>query len=234
MADRIKRIKKDLRGFASKEKAETVKRFFKIGPGEYGEGDIFLGVKVPEVRKVSEKYLDIDLDITGELISSPIHEERLLALLIWIRKFERGENRKGIYDMYKNNLRYINNWDLVDLSAPKIIGAFLLKKKRDILYRLARARVLWKRRIAIVSTYTFIRNYDFNDTFKISSILLNDPEDLIHKAVGWMLREVGKRDKSLEERFLKNVYRTMPRTMLRYAIEHFAEGKRQLYLKGKV
>ena len=171
-----------------------------------------------------------------KLLHSKFHEERLIALFVLIHKFERGEEslRKKIFNLYLKNTKYINNWDLIDLSAPKIVGAYLFDKPRDVLYKLAKSKSLWEKRISILSTFYFIRENDFKDTIKVSKILLNDEHDLIHKAVGWMLREVGKRCLETEEKFLKKHYQKMPRTMLRYAIERFPETKRQAYLRGKV
>jgi len=230
------KIKKRLKAFASREKAKVLQGFFKTGPGEYGEGDIFLGVVVPNVRKVSLEFVGTPIDEITLLLASDVHEERLLALLMLVQAFAKADDRlkKQIYDLYLANTRFINNWDLVDLSAPNIVGNYLMDKSRKPLYSLAKSRDLWERRIAILSTYTFIKDNDHQDTLKISSMLLGDQHDLIHKATGWMLREVGKRDMSSEERFLKKYYRKMPRTMLRYAIERFPEGKRKKYLNGKV
>ena len=229
-------IHKELKKYASKEKAEILQRFFKTGPGEYGEGDIFLGVKVPETRAVAKKFKDLTLNDTISLLKSKIHEERLLALLILVQKYSSGDSgtRKNVYTAYLKNTKYINNWDLVDLSAYKIVGEYLADKSKKPLYVLVRSQNMWERRIAIISTYNFIKSDDFEDTIKISQLLLNDTHDLIHKAVGWMLREVGKRDISVCEGFLKGCYRSMPRTMLRYAIERFPEGKRLKYLHGKI
>jgi 3-methyladenine DNA glycosylase AlkD len=229
-------IKKRLRSFASKEKAKVLQGFFKTGPGEYGEGDIFLGVVVPDIRKVSWEFRGAPLYEVARLLASGVHEERLLALLMLVQAFDKGDDdkKRKIYDLYLNNTRYINNWDLVDLSAPNIVGNYLIDKNRKPLYRLAKSPELWERRIAILSTFAFIKQNDHRDALKIASMLLNDEHDLIHKAGGWMLREVGKRDLATEERFLKQYYRKMARTMLRYAIERFPEGKRKKYLNGKV
>ena len=231
----VEDIKKRLGSFASKEKAKVIQGFFKTGRGEYGEGDIFLGVVVPNIRKVLREFTGTPLDDMIKLLSSPVHEERLLALLMLVQSFTKGDDRfkKLIYDYYLANTRYINNWDLVDLSAPNIVGNYLINKNRKPLYTLAKSGDLWERRIAILSTFAFIKENDHQDTLKITSLLLNDEHDLIHKAVGWMLREVGKRDQPREERYLKLHYKKMPRTMLRYAIERFPEKKRQKYLNGK-
>ncbi len=235
MADPIHTIKAELRRLGNKEKAKILQGFFKTGPGEYGEGDVFVGVKVPELRRLSKKHA---LSITGirRLLRSPIHEERLLALLMLIRMYTKadGDTKKRIYELYLESTRYINNWDLVDLTAPQIVGDYLTNRSRRPLYRLAKSKSLWERRIAILSTFRYIKQNEFEDTLEISDLLLGDEEDLIHKAVGWMLREIGNREIRVEERFLKKRYRTMPRTMLRYAIEKFPETKRQRYLKGEV
>lgn len=229
-------IKKRLRFFASKEKAKVLQRFFKTGPGEYGEGDIFLGVVVPDIRKVSKEFRRTPLRENARLLASDVHEERLLALLMLVQAFAEGDDsvKKKIYDLYLSKTKYINNWDLVDLSAPNIVGSYLMDKSRKLLYTLAKSPDLWERRIAILSTFAFIKQNDHCDSLKIASMLLSDEHDLIHKAGGWMLREVGKRDLSAEERFLKQYYKKMPRTMLRYAIERFPEAKRKKYLNGKV
>lgn len=230
-----KKTQKRLRQFASKEKARLLQRFFKTGPGEYGEGDIFLGVVVPDIRKVAKEYQGTPLSEIITLLRSTIHEERLLALLMLVHAYARGDDslKRKIYSLYLKNTKYINNWDLVDLSAPNIVGTHLLDKSRKPLYAFAKSRDLWKRRIAVLSAFAFIRQNDFDDALGISKVLLTDDHDLIHKAVGWMLREVGKRDLSAEEKFLQQHYRKMPRTMLRYAIERFPEGKRRKYLDGK-
>ena len=231
---RLKKLKFDLQKYSDKRKAKIAQRFFKIRPGEYAEGDIFLGITVPMLRILSKRYQSLAFNETLRLLKSRIHEERLLSLLILIlkyRKVDLSEKRK-IYKAYLNHSKYVNNWDLVDVSAKHIIGDFLKDKDRTPLYKLARSDSLWERRIAILATFHFIENNDFDDTLKIAEILISDPHDLIHKAVGWMLREVGKRDRDSEERFLKKYYIAMPRTMLRYAVERFPESKRQAYLKG--
>jgi 3-methyladenine DNA glycosylase AlkD len=229
-------IRKRLLDLENKEKAKTLQRFFKTGPGEYGEGDIFLGVMVPELRKLSKEYGELDLGEVERLLKSSVHEERLLALLILIRKYNRGDKaeKKKIYGLYLKSTRWINNWDLVDLSAPNIVGDFLMKRSREPLYRLACSPSLWERRIAILATFQFIKSHQFDETLRIGKILISDQEDLIHKSVGWMLREVGKRDSAAEESFLREQYRQMPRTMLRYAIERFPAAKRELFMKGRI
>lgn len=227
------KIKSELKKLANPKQAKILMQFFKIGKGEYGEGDIFLGIKVPVQRQVVKKYQDLPLKDVQQLLNSKIHEHRLVGVLILVRQFMKGdEKQRGvIYKIYLKNTRRINNWDLVDLSAPNIVGTYLLDKPRKILYQLAKSKNLWERRIGIMATFIFIRNNDFKDTLAISKILLNDPHDLIHKAVGWMLRELGKRDQVIEEKFLKEHFQKMPRTMLRYAIEKFPEKKRQGYLR---
>jgi len=211
-------------------------RFFKTGPGEYGFGDKFLGIRVPVIRQTVKKYKDATLSTTEKLLKSKYHEIRLFALLLLVSNFSNADDVKQdkIYHLYLDNTRYINNWDLVDSSAHKIVGAYLENKDRTVLYNLSTSPSLWERRIAIISTFHFIRNNQFDDTLNISKQLLNDDEDLIHKAVGWMLRETGKRDKFIETEFLKKYYQRMPRTMLRYAIERFNADERQKYLHGKV
>lgn len=232
----VKEIRPRLQRLGNKARATVAQRFFKTGPGEYGEGDRFLGITVPEVRRLAKEYQAITRIEAIQLLQSEIHEERLMALLILVRAFSKGdEHVKGkIYDLYLKNTRYINNWDLVDASAEHIVGAFLKGKSRKPLYDLARSKALWERRIAIMATFHFIKRNEFTETLAIARMLLSDKEDLIHKAVGWMLREVGKRHVQTEEGFLKEHYKKMPRIMLRYAIERFPESKRQRYLTGKV
>lgn len=229
-------IQKQLRALADPEIAEHSQRFFKTGKGEYGEGDIFLGIRVPKLRELVKKHKQVTLKQGVKLLQSKYHEERLLALLILVSLFQKGDDAtKGeIYETYLSNTGQINNWDLVDSSAHKIVGKHLLNRDRKQLYQLAKSNSLWERRIAIISTFAFIDNGDFSDALKISKLLLSDYEDLIHKAVGWVLREIGKKDQEVEENFLRRRYQNMPRTMLRYAIEKFPEQLRQEYLKGRV
>ncbi|ESA38671.1 dna alkylation repair enzyme [Leptolyngbya sp. Heron Island J] len=229
-------ISKTLRDLADPAIAEHSQRFFKTGKGEYGEGDQFLGIRVPVLRKQVRHYQATPLSEVQELLKSPFHEERLLALLLLVRKFSKGddEEKTTVYQLYLDNTQYINNWDLVDSSAYQIVGAYLETRDRQVLYQLAHAKSLWERRIAIMATFHFIRNQQFDDTLQLSELLLNDTEDLIHKAVGWMLREVGKQDVATAKAFLKTHYQTMPRTMLRYAIEKFPKQERQQYLSGVV
>lgn len=232
----LNEIRKKIEAEKNPAQELILQRFFKTGKGDYGEGDVFYGIKVPVQRKIVKQFKDLSYDDLQILISSKIHEERLIAALILVERFKRSDKqaRKVIFNFYLKNRKGINNWDLVDLSAPNIVGEFLLDKKKDLLYKFARSKNLWQKRISILSTFTFIRNGLFEDTLEISKILLNDKHDLIHKAVGWMLREVGNRDIKAEEDFLKIHYKTMPRTMLRYAIEKFPENKRKLYLEGKI
>lgn len=228
-------VRRRLQKLGSKEKARIAQRFFKTGPGEYGEGDVFLGVRVPELRGLAKEFQDLAPKEIRSLLRSEIHEERALALLILVRRYSVGDEREQerIYKLYMSHLHFINNWDLVDLSAEHVVGAHLRKRSKKPLYELVRSANLWERRVSILATFHYIRGNEFSETLKIAKMLLLDEEDLIHKAVGWMLREVGKRDLAAEERFLKTNHRKMPRTMLRYAIERFPEPKRQRYLKGK-
>ena len=229
----LKSLKSDLQSLADPEKAKILSRFFKTGRGQYGEGDVFLGIVVPKQRAVAKKYLELSLSDIHRLLSSKIHEHRLVALLILVNKYKEADGKaKGeIAQFYLEHTKQVNNWDLVDLSAPNIPGDYLLDKDRSVLYRLARSGNLWERRISVLSTLAFIRENDFADTLRVSEILLRDDHDLIHKAVGWMLREIGKRDLKTEEQFLKRHYRRMPRTMLRYAIERFDKKRRKSFLK---
>jgi len=227
---RLGELRNELRARIRPGYAGSLSRFFKTGPGEYGEGDRFLGIRVPDIRAVSK--LDDGVSDISALLHSGWHEERLLALLILVRRFGRGDGatKRAIFDLYLSETRWINNWDLVDQSAYQIVGGWLLDRPRAILRELARSRSLWERRIAIVSTYAFIRAGDLGDTFSLSKKLLGDPEDLMHKACGWMLREAGKRDVAALEDFLEEHGPSMPRTMLRYAIEKFPEKRRKQYL----
>ncbi len=226
------KIEEDLAQLEDPEKAKNSRWFFKTGKGQYGEGDIFLGIPVPEQRKVAKKYADLPLDDLQELLNSKIHEHRFTALVILISRYQRAKetSKEEIFRFYLKNTENVNNWDLVDLSAPRIVGEYLTNRERSILYKLAKSDNLWERRISILSTFAFISNDDFRDALNISELLLYDEHDLIHKAVGWALREIGKKDQSVEERFLAKHYLHMPRTMLRYAIEKFDEKKRKKYL----
>jgi 3-methyladenine DNA glycosylase AlkD len=224
-----------LKALANPEIAVHSAGFFKTGPGQYGEGDKFIGVRVPELRKLARDCKQLPLAEVETLLHSPIHEQRLLALLILGLTFANSDEagRKSIYDLYLRNTQFVNNWDLVDSSAPYLVGAYLIDKDRKPLVALARSENLWQRRIAIVATQHFIRQDDFTDTLKISRLLLADREDLIHKATGWMLREVGKRDTPTLEAFLGVHAAIMPRTMLRYAIERFSPERKQYFMSRK-
>ena len=227
-------LKKELRKYADQEKAKFFPQFFKTGKGQYGEGDQFIGVTVPNTRSVAKRFPNLPLPDLKVLLLSKIHEERLLALLILVAQYKKSDRsgKESIYHFYLRNLSRVNNWDLVDSSAKDIVGSHLADKDRKILYRLVRSKSLWERRVAIISTFYFIRMGDFTDTLKISEYLLKDQEDLLHKAAGWMLREVGNRDASTLIRFLNRNGSRMPRTMLRYAIEKFPEKVRKKYLRS--
>ncbi|MEK9176432.1 MAG: DNA alkylation repair protein [Patescibacteria group bacterium] len=228
-------LHKDAKKLGNKDKAKTLSGFFKTGEGEYGFGDVFLGIPVPESRKLAIKYKDLNFDELAQLLRSEIHEERLIALLILVHQFQTDEMlQRRVYEFYLKNTKFVNNWDLVDLSADKIIGVYLIDKPKTVLYKLVKSSNLWERRIAMISTYNFIKNKEFDDTLSIAEILIADENDLIQKAVGWMLREVGNRDLKTEEKFLKIHYKNMGRTALRYAIEKFPEKTRLSYLTGKV
>ncbi len=246
MSSHLKEIQTELQNKKDPERAACNAWFFKTGPGEYGEGDQFLGIRVPEQRKLAKKYKNLlTIKETEKLLHSKWHEQRLTALFILIYKYQKKEKDKKvqekkqeeIYKLYLNNTKWINNWDLIDTTSHHIVGGYLhgrARKQKEILYTFAKSKDLWKKRIAIISTYNFIKHFDYDDTIKISKILLKDKHDLIHKAVGWMLREIGNRDRNVEEEFLKKHYKTMPRTMLRYAIEKFPERRRKAYLKGEL
>ncbi len=227
----------EIRKLANEEIAKHSLRFFKTGKGEYGYSDIFLGVRAPKIRLIAKKYIDISIVDMKILIQSKYHEERFLGLIILVNKYSKTKDKKTknqLYKIYISSFKYINNWDLVDVTCPHVIGKHLIDKDRSILYKWSKSDDLWTKRISIVSTFSFIRQNDLEDTFKIAEILLQDKHDLIHKAVGWMLREAGKRDLEKEEIFLKKHYKIMPRTMLRYSIEKFPESKRQKYLRGTI
>ena len=231
----IEKIKNELKDVSDPNKALILQKFFKTGVGEYGEGDIFIGASVGDSRKIAKKYKDIPLSEVSELLSSKIHEERLIALVILTIKYSvvNDDGRGRIVDFYLRHTKYINNWDLVDISAHKILGSYLYPKGLSGLMDLARSDSLWERRISIIATYYFIKENHFDATLSIALLLLNDKHDLIHKAVGWMLREVGKRSYKTEKDFLIKHYKKIPRTMLRYAIERFRDSERQAFLKGK-
>ncbi len=236
LSDDLVSLKNEVKKASNPVQAMTLQRFFKTGPGEYGEGDIFAGLKVPVSRAIALKYKHLSLQDISVILKSPVHEERIIALFILIAKYkkESPEGREKIFRFYLKNRKYINNWDLVDLSAPNIIGDYLLDKGKDLLYEYAQSKNLWEKRIAVIATYTFIRKGDLLHTFTISDLLLNDKNDLIHKGVGWMLREAGKRDYDALEEYLIPRYSKMPRTMLRYAIEKFPEIRRKDFLLGRI
>ena len=231
----LEQLKKELEENSDAEQTELCQRFFKTGKGEYGEGDVFLGLTSQQTKDVAKKYYNLSLPKLKELLKSKIHEHRTCALRILVHKYAKADEREkeNIFNFYLQNTKNINNWDLVDLSAGNIFGDFLIKRDKNVLYKLVRSENLWERRIAIVSTFAFIKKGEFGNTLAISELLLKDKHDLIHKAVGWMLREVGKRDEEVLESFLKQHYKEMPRIMLRYAIERFEEEKRKKYLKGE-
>jgi 3-methyladenine DNA glycosylase AlkD len=230
-------IARQLKSLGSKEVAKVSSGFFKCGKGEYGEGDRFLGVTVPQQRMIAKAHRDLPFAEIETLLRSPCHEVRLTGLLVLTYAFERadGEKRKSIFDFYLAHLSAVNNWDLVDVTAPNIVGGYLTEKKsaRKILYRFAKSKNLWERRIAIVSAFAFIRRGDFDDTLSIAKLFLADPHDLIHKAAGWMLREVGKRDETVLKRFFDEYATIMSRTTLRYAVERLSESERKRYLSQK-
>jgi 3-methyladenine DNA glycosylase AlkD len=224
-------IEQELKKIGNKEKAKHLSYFFKTGKGEYGEGDKFIGATVPEQRKIAKKYADINFNDLQKILNSEFHECRLTALLILVERYK--EDKEKVFNFYIKNFRNINNWDLVDLSCPKIVGDYLFDKDRELLFGLVKSENMWERRVAIVSTYYFIKQNDLDDTFKIAKLLLNDKQDLMHKATGWMLREAGKKDKERLVVFIENNYYNIPRTALRYAIERFEENKRKYFLNKK-
>lgn len=226
----------ELRALQNRDDAERAQRFFKIGKGEYGEGDRFLGIRVPVLRVKARKYQEVSLEELDQLVRSPFHEIRLCAVLILVRKFERGtdEERGAVYRFYLSHTGFINNWDIVDCSAPHIVGGWLRGRSRKPLVTLAKSDSLWERRIAVIATFSFIKEGEFGETLRLAKTLMKDREDLIHKAVGWMLREVGNQDAGVAKEFLKANIRGMPRTMLRYAIERFPETERKMFLSGNV
>lgn len=227
-------LKRDARDLADPAVAAHSMTYFKNGPGQYGEGDAFLGLRVPTLRSLVKKYRDLDYTEAVKLLTSEWHEERLLGVLLLVESYERGDNarKKRIHGAYLKNAKRVNNWDLVDSSAPQIVGAHLTAANVGLLVDLAKSKNLWERRIAIIATQHFIRQREFRPTLTIAALLIDDREDLIHKAVGWMLREVGNRDRAVLDSFLSKYYRQMPRTMLRYAIERHPEEIRRAYLAG--
>ena len=234
----LKTIPSQFRKLSDSQIAEHSQKFFKTGPGEYGYGDVFLGIRMPVIRKFAKDHgQDLSRPQIQVLIQSKYHEERMLGLIILVNQYKKVQTDKeknSAYNFYIKNFKFINNWDLVDVTCPHIIGPHLIDKDRDVLYKWARSKDLWVKRISIVTNWWFIRKNDLKDVFKISQILLQDDHDLIHKAVGWMLREAGKKDLKKLETFLQKNHQKMPRTMLRYAIERFPESKRQRYLKGTI
>lgn len=234
MINVLESIRKELKRSSDKEYAARLTKYFKAGKKEYGEGDRFLGIRVPVLRRLAKKYGNISINDASQLLKSPFHEERLFSLFVLVDLFRRAvdQDKKKIYALYLKNTKFINNWDLVDASAGRIVGAYLFTRDKKPIYALAMSNNLWERRISIMSTSYFIAHNDFTATLKVAEILLNDREDLIHKAVGWLLREVGKRDIEIEENFLKSHYASIPRTTLRYAVENFPDEKRKNYLRG--
>ncbi len=228
----LRRLQTDLRAKANPTKAKIYSGFFKTAPGEYGHGDIFLGLTVPQQRTLAKNFYHLSLTDIQKLLKSKIHEERFTALVILVRQFQIGNNqqKKKVYNFYLKNAKRVNNWDLVDTSAPQIVGAYLINKPKNILTKLARSQNFWERRIAILATLAFIRHNQFSDTLRLAKLLLNDGHDLIHKAAGWMLREVGKKSEVTLKKLLNQYYRSMPRTMLRYAIERLPARQRKAYL----
>ena len=226
-------IQQDLASYATSQRKRTNERFFKTGKGEYSEHDRFLGVALPDIRRVVKQHRQASRQALEKLLKSPLHEERLCGLLILVQQYQKTDDtndKQAIFNYYVKNLKHVNNWDLVDVTVPKIIGAHLLHREKKLLYTLAKSSNLWKRRTAILATYTFIQHNKFQDTIKLAELLLGDSHDLMHKATGWMLREVGKRDQAVLEQFLDKHGKRMPRTALRYAIERFPEQKRKQYL----
>jgi 3-methyladenine DNA glycosylase AlkD len=229
-------IRARLRSLADARVAEHARRFFKTGPGEYGHGDRFLGIRVPSLRKVAREFNAAPASVAFALLRSPLHEERLVALLMLVEHYRRGTPaaQERIYERYLKHVpKHVNNWDLVDSSAPYILGAHLAQRSRAVLYDLAGSPHLWQRRVAIIATFWFIRRGEFADTLALAEILLDDREDLIHKATGWMLREIGNRDRATAESFVRRQCSRMPRTMLRYAIERYPERTRRSYLHAR-
>jgi 3-methyladenine DNA glycosylase AlkD len=232
----IVKLRRAIWQLADPETAQLLQRFFKTGEGEYGAGDRFLGIRVPALRRLARTYWTLPLASTLELLRSPWHEERLLALLLFVEQYRRGDQlqREEIFQVYLAHTRFINNWDLVDVSAEHIVGEHLDPDQTGVLEKLACSGSTWERRIAVLATFYWVKRGEFRPTLRIAERLVSDSHDLIHKAVGWMLREIGKRDREQEECFLRRHYRAMPRTMLRYAIERFPEHRRRQYLRREV
>ncbi|NTU74084.1 DNA alkylation repair protein, partial [Candidatus Roizmanbacteria bacterium] len=222
---------REIQSQANPEKAKLLMRFFKTGKGQYGEGDRFLGLIVPVQRQIAKQFKTLPLKETEKVLQSPIHECRLTALFILIEQYPKAteEVKQEIIDLYLHNLRFVNNWDLVDLSAPRMLGNHLLTKDKSLLYKLAHSTNLWEKRVGVLSTFWFIKYKEYKDALAIAEILVYDKHDLIHKAVGWMLREIGKQDLVVEKQFLDKYFQTMPRTMLRYAIERFDPTSKAYY-----
>lgn len=238
---KLSRLRKRVKSVASPNKGIFLQRFFKTGKGQYGYGDRFLGINVPVIRQIASEFIDLSLSDITKLVKSVWHEERLLALIILTMQYESADlkTRAQIYKTYFSNLNFVNNWDLVDVTTPNVVGRHMfevlgIKKSKPILTKLAKSKILWERRIAVLATFYFLRNKKYQETLRLAKMLLNDKEDLMHKAVGWMLREVGKRDEKVLKTFLKKYYQEMPRTMLRYSIEKFSKPLRQKYLVGKI
>jgi 3-methyladenine DNA glycosylase AlkD len=227
-------LKRELAALADSERAGNLAWFFKTGKGQYGEGDRFIGISVPVLRRTARRYRHLPLGEIAKLLASRIHEHRFTALEILVAQYEGGDasSKQSIFDFYLRNTHNVNNWDLVDTSAPYIVGEHLRSRPRDALYMLARSRNIWRRRIAIVATMPFIRTGELDDTFAIAALLLNDKQDLIHKAVGWMLREAGKQSTGRLLKFLRQNYAAIPRTALRYAIERLPGAQRKRVLAG--
>lgn len=226
-------VKKELQVKTNPSKIKIYSNFFKTGKGEYGEGDKFLGITVPEQRSIAKKYLDLSLDDIESLLQSDIHEHRLTSLLILVEQYKKASEteKEKIVTFYLKNAQRVNNWDLVDLTAPNILGPYLINKDKKILYTLSKSSNLWEKRIAIVATLAFIRKEEFEDTLKISELYLNEKHDLLQKATGWMLREMGKKNEQVLEEFLQKNFKNMPRTMLRYSIERLSKERREFYMK---
>jgi 3-methyladenine DNA glycosylase AlkD len=231
----LDKLRLDIKKLSNKKRAAVMQRFFKTGEGEYGFGDVFAGLTVPQSRELALKYKDLDFEDIYKLLRSEIHEERLIALLILVHNFQKQELlQRRIYEFYMKNIKFVNNWDLVDLSSDKIVGGYLIDKPKAVLFKLAKSQNVWERRIAMIATFNFIKNGIFDDAIKIAEELIEDQNDLIQKAVGWMLREIGKRDLKTEDAFLKKHYKSMGRTALRYSIERLPENTRKKYLLGTI